>query len=86
MAVSTIDEKWRIIIPREVREKMRLFPKMPVSIMMDSDRIVVTALRAGADRRKADSLTWLLDHPARADPRKLKSVDLDKVENQMWLP
>jgi len=35
---------------------------------------------------KSDSLSWLLKHPAHADPAKVKAVDIDKVEEEMWYP
>ncbi len=86
MKVETIDEKWRVTIPKEVRKKVNIFPKMPVGVTLERNRIIITPLLARADRRKADSLTWLLEHPTRADPKKLKKIDLEKMEDEMWLP
>jgi bifunctional DNA-binding transcriptional regulator/antitoxin component of YhaV-PrlF toxin-antitoxin module len=58
MAIATIDDKWRVTIPKEARKAMRLSPRVPVSMKLRKDSLVILPLRKGA-RRKADSLSWL---------------------------
>ncbi|MBI2543331.1 MAG: AbrB/MazE/SpoVT family DNA-binding domain-containing protein [Candidatus Aenigmarchaeota archaeon] len=84
MPVGTIDEKWRVTIPKEARKSMRLLPRMPVNVKLKKDSIVIMPLHKGADKRRGDSLTWLLNNPAHVNPKKLKALDLNNIEDEMW--
>ncbi len=86
MAISTVDEKWRIVIPKEVRKAVRMHPRTVVDIRTRRNAIVITTLHKGAAQNRNDSLTWLVDHPIRVNRMKLKKIDLEKVEEEMWLP
>jgi len=86
MPVGTIDEKWRVTIPKQARKDMKLLPRTPVNVKIRKGALVIVPLRKHAARRKSDSLTWLMEHPAHVNRRKLKSVDLEKLEDEMWLP
>lgn len=86
MPVGTVDEKWRVTIPKEARKSLRLVPRTLIDMKLKKDSLIIVPLRRTVDRRKGDSLTWLLNHPAHANPEKLKRVDLEKIEEEMWLP
>lgn len=83
MSIGTIDEKWRLTIPKEARRSMKLSPKTPVDVKLRRNSLVIRPLRRPT-RATDDSLLWLLSHPAKADPRKLKKLDLEKMEDEMW--
>lgn len=86
MAISTIDEKWRVVIPKEVRKAVHMHPRTAVDVRMRKNTVVITTLHKGVAQNRNDSLTWLLDHPIRMNPMKLKKIDLKKIEEEMWLP
>ncbi len=86
MSVGTVDEKWRLQIPKEVRRVMRLTPRTTVDIRLSKNSLIIKPLRKTTSRHKFDSLTWLLKHPAHADPVKVKAIDLEKIEEEMWSP
>lgn len=86
MPVGSIDEKWRVTIPREARRSMRLMPRSLVDMKLGKDSLVIVPVRKGNSLRRSDSLTWLLNHPVHVDSKKLRRIDLNKVEEEMWLP
>lgn len=86
MSVGTVDEKWRLQIPKEIRKTMRLMPRTAVDIRLARNSLIIKPLRRKTKMQKSDSLTWLLKHPAHANPTKVKTVDLKKVEEEMWYP
>lgn len=86
MSTSTIDEKWRLVVPKEIRKAIRISPRTPVNIKLSKDSFIVRPLHRRIGTRKGDSLTWLLQHPAHIRLKKLKKIDLEKIEEKMWLP
>lgn len=86
LSITTIDDKWRVTIPKEARRAMRLSRRVPVTVKLKKHSLVIQSLRKSLRRREKDSLEWLMMHPARADPKRIKKVDLEKVEDEMWLP
>ncbi|MBI3412742.1 MAG: AbrB/MazE/SpoVT family DNA-binding domain-containing protein [Candidatus Aenigmarchaeota archaeon] len=84
MPIATIDEKWRVTIPKEARKAMRLAPRTPLKVRLNKGSLVIQPLRRGVDSRERDTLTWLIAHPAKVEPRKLKGLNLDRMEDEMW--
>lgn len=82
MNEAVIDEEGRVIISKTLRWQAGLAARSTVTIRLVDNRIILVPHRGG----KRDSLTWLLEHPAHVDPKKLKKINLDKLEDEMWLP
>ncbi len=84
MTVGTVDEKWRVTIPKEVRARGNISVRSPVDIKWSRKQMVVVFLRKKRSAKRADTLNWLLRHPAKVDPEKLKRIDLGRIKNEMW--
>ena len=87
MPVVIIDKKWRIVLPKQVRKSVRLKQSQRLRLKVEKDSIVLKKLSEGKGRNEKDPL-WddLFNNPLHVDPKKLKKIDLKKIEEEMWLP
>ncbi|MBI5332384.1 MAG: AbrB/MazE/SpoVT family DNA-binding domain-containing protein [Candidatus Aenigmarchaeota archaeon] len=80
-----IDDRGRILIPQEIREAIHMESEEVLNLVLEDDTILLRRLRHKKTQKK-DSLLVLLESPMHVDPKKLKGIDLEEIENKMWLP
>lgn len=82
-----IDKKGRVTLPKMLRNQARFKLNSRMRAEVRERSIVLKPLPDKSDFcTSGDSLLWLLRHPAHVDARKLKKIDLDKIEREMWYP
>ncbi len=83
---TIVDEKWRVTIPKEIRKAIHIAPRTPVDVKLVKNAVVIKPVKRRT-RSGKDSLDWVISHPASIRPKKLLTKeDLDKIEDEMWLP
>jgi AbrB family looped-hinge helix DNA binding protein len=83
MRVVRVDERGRIILPKRLRERLPVKPGHNLIASFSNGTIVLQKLKPASDK---DSLLWDVQHPLHVNKRTLKKIDLDKIEDEMWLP
>ncbi len=84
MTVVKIDGKGRITIPRQVRKAAHLRPNQSLNLRLAEDSIVLKRMHAEKSKFEEDPLFKDLRNPAHADPKRLKRLDLEKLEEELW--
>lgn len=86
MTIVKIDDRGRILVPQTVREAIGIKSEENLNMILEDDIIILKKLKSSKRSGKKDSLKVFLDNPSHVDPKKLKRIDLEKIENEMWLP
>ncbi len=86
MTIVKMDERGRILLPYEVRKSIRIHSDERLNLILEDDAIILKKIKNSKKSGKKDSLTTFLENPSHVDPKKLKKIDLEKIENEMWLP
>lgn len=87
MTIVKVDKKWRIVLPRRLRQKISLRKNQHLNLRFEKDFIILKTLKRQESRSERDPvLDDILKNPAHADPKKIKKIDLEKIEEEMWLP
>ncbi|MBI2579256.1 MAG: AbrB/MazE/SpoVT family DNA-binding domain-containing protein [Candidatus Aenigmarchaeota archaeon] len=81
-----IDKKWRIVLPKQVRKNIRLKQSQRFRLQVDKDSIVLKKLKDDKAVKEVDPFLNDIRNPIHVDPKKLKKIDLKKIEEEMWLP
>lgn len=86
MPIVKIDKKWRIVLPKGLRKSINLKPNQHLRLRGEKNSIVMTSMKQPEKIGKNDPL-WndIFENPAHADPKKIKKLDLEKLEEEMWL-
>ena len=84
MAVVKIDSKGRITIPRQVRKAAHLRPNQPLNLRLAEDSIVLKKIHTEKSKFEEDPLFKDLRNPAHVDPKKIKKLDLEALEEELW--
>ena len=50
MTTATVGERYQIVIPKPIRQRVKLEPHSKVHVSIEGSRIVITALREGGFR------------------------------------
>lgn len=86
MPVVKIDKKWRIVLPKNIRKNIRLRQSQRLKLRVEKDSIVLKKLKDDKAVKEEDSFLKDIRNPIHVDPKKLKKIDLKKIEEEMWLP
>lgn len=83
MPIVEMDERGRIIIPKELRKIISAEHRQPFLLKLsDSDTVILKKIERRS--RKGKSLISLIKKPLHVLPEKLKKIDLEKIEEEMW--
>ena len=86
MRIVKMDEKGRVHLTRGIREELRLRPHEVLEASVRDTTLTLKPFRKRKVSRKEDSLDWILRNPAHVSRKKLKEIDLEKIEDEMWMP
>lgn len=82
-----LDDKNRLTLPKRLAAELKIRPGQPVLLKPQQGTLVIERLspRSKAGKR-ADTLSWLLANPLHVSKQKLKRLDIDRIEDEMWYP
>lgn len=84
MQTIVVDQKGRILLPKQIRERLKTSNGDRLMIERSTEEEVT--FKVLKPTKKKDKLLELLDHPFHVSEAKIKEVDLEKVEDEMWMP
>ncbi len=79
MEEMIVDDTYRINLSKELIDLLKIKPKDRFNILIEQNKIVLKKIE-----REKDSLVELLESPAHVDPAKIKQVNLDLLEEELW--
>ncbi len=79
MEEMIVDDTYRINLSKELIDLLKIRPKDRFNILIEKNKIVLKKIE-----REKDSLIELLESPAHVDPAKIKQVNLDMLEEELW--
>lgn len=84
--IVELDEKGRVLIPKEFRKIIRVESGQPLNLLLqDHDAILLEKIERKVGRFEKDPLLKdILKKPAHVSPKKLKELDLEKLEEELW--
>jgi len=86
MEIVRMDEKGRIQLTKKLREELELKPMEALEASVKDTTITIRPFKVRKISRRQDPLDWLLSHPAHVDKKKLKKINLEKLEDEAWTP
>ena len=83
MPIVEMDERGRVIIPKELRKVISAEHRQAFLLKLsDSDTVILKKIEKKT--RSGKSLVSLIRKPLHVLPEKLKKIDLEKIEEEMW--
>ena len=87
MPIVKIDKKWRIVLPKQLRKTVKLKQNQHLKLSLEKDSFVLRPMKTNESKVSSDPfLNDIIKNPAHVDPKKIKKIDLEKIEDEMWLP
>ena len=85
MKIVKMDKKWRIILPKNIRRSAALKQSQGFSLRLENDTIILKKIH---DKKESanDMLMKDIMNPAVTDKKRIKYMDLEKLEEEAWLP
>ncbi|MBD3155166.1 MAG: hypothetical protein GF368_00740 [Candidatus Aenigmarchaeota archaeon] len=86
MNIVEIDERGRILIPKEIRKGGSIKPRQQfiIKIVNDNDLFLDKIENPEKATTKNDPFIQSIKNPAHVSPNKLKKINLEKLEDEMW--
>ena len=82
MPIVEVDKRGRIVIPKELRKEISLKPKEAFLIKIsDKDTLILKKI----EKKGRKPSSPIFGKPLHVSPKKLKKIDLEKIEEEMWL-
>ncbi|MFA4820232.1 MAG: AbrB/MazE/SpoVT family DNA-binding domain-containing protein [Candidatus Aenigmatarchaeota archaeon] len=86
MTIVKIDKKWRIVLPKSLRKNVKLRQNQHLRLHVEKDTFVFRPLKTSDSRNSKDPfLNDIINNPLHVNPKKIKKLDLEKLEEEMWL-
>ena len=84
MAIIQVDKKGRLVIPKEIRERLRIDESIPLIFEVDDENTIrIRIIRRDEDDYTSDPL-WKAIHNPVILGRKVSSKDLEEMEDEQW--
>jgi len=86
MNIVEMDERGRILIPKEIRVGGSIKPNQQfiIKLVNDNDLLLDKIEKPEKKRLERDSFIESIKNPANVPPSKLKKIDLEKIEDELW--
>lgn len=87
MEEITIDDTYKVHLPKELINLLKIKPKDRFNIHIEAgNKIVMEKVKRNLkrDEKGKDTLIELLDSPAHVDPARLKQIKLNALEEKLW--
>ena len=84
MQTVVVDQKGRVMLPLRVRKRLKVSNGNRLLVDYNKQGNIVLKLVKTVNRN--NKLLWRLQHPLHVSKDRIASVDLEKVEEEMWLP
>ena len=76
-----IDEKGRVMLPKRLREQIKVKPGQRLVAVVQSDEIRLKRLQKAT--QETSQLLWDIAHPARSKVKVTRKL-LEKLEDEQW--
>ncbi len=85
---TQLDKKGRVLIPKQFRKAAKISPFKPLILRLEnSDHIILEREEHFRKHTKeTDPFMHDIHNPMHIDPKKIKKIDLEKLEDEMWYP
>ena len=85
MPIVEMDERGRMLIPKEIRRIAEIKSREKFFLRLENKKkLILEKIEEKSSTRK-DPLIELIDNPLHVSPEKIKKIDLEKVEEELWL-
>jgi len=78
-----VDDTYKIHFPKTLVDMFNIRPRDRFNIVIKGNEIVLEKAKKGKDVEK-DSLIELLESPAHVDITKIKQLDINMLEEELW--
>jgi len=78
-----LDEKGRIMLPKRIRKNLKVESGQSLLLSYSNSLVLIKRLKK---LKSNDRLLRDLDYPIHVDNQRLKKVDLNRAEEEMWYP
>jgi bifunctional DNA-binding transcriptional regulator/antitoxin component of YhaV-PrlF toxin-antitoxin module len=81
MPTAKIDERGRILLPKEIRKIVQIKPKEHLRIrLMGKGKLLIERIPSLGTKVR----TPVFGRPLHISLKKLKKIDLERIEEEMW--
>lgn len=86
MNIVEVDNRGRILIPKEIRRAGSIKPNQQfiIKIVNNNDLLLDKIEKSEKKNFRRDPFMESIENPAHVSPNKLKKIDLEKLEDEMW--
>lgn len=85
MPIVEIDKRGRMVIPKEIRRIADIKSKEKFFLRLENkEKLILEKVEKGS-RSKKDPLIELINNPIHVSPERIKKIDLEEVEEELWL-
>jgi len=84
MAVIQVDKKGRLVIPKEIRERLRIDESTPLIFEIDDENTIRIRIIHHNDQDYTSDPLWKAIHNPVILGKKISSKDLDEMEDEQW--
>lgn len=82
-----LDKKGRVVIPKQLRKAAQIDLFKPLILRIEnSDHIILEREEHFKKHMEIDPFMQDIHNPAHVSPEKIKKIDLEKLEDEMWCP
>lgn len=85
MPIVEIDERGRMLIPKQIRRIAGIRSREKFFLRLESKNRLVLEKIDEESSVERDPLMELMDNPLHVSPEKIKKIDLERVEEELWL-
>lgn len=79
-----VDDAYKIHFSKKLVDLLEIRPRDRFNIIIKDDKIVLEKVKGEKEVGK-DSLMELLESPAHVDPAKIKQLNLESLEEELWM-
>lgn len=84
MAVVKVDKKGRLVIPQEIRERLRIDETTPLIFEVDDGNTIRIRIIQRDDQAYTSDPLWKAIHNPVFIGKKVSKKELDEIENDQW--
>ncbi|NJD78371.1 MAG: AbrB/MazE/SpoVT family DNA-binding domain-containing protein [Candidatus Methanoperedens sp.] len=83
MEELTIDDTYNIHLPKALVDLLNIRPRDRFNVVIKDNEIILEKVKKG-EKAEKDSLVELLESPAHVDIVKIKELNLNALEEELW--
>ncbi len=84
MVVTKVDKKGRLVIPKEIRDKLKIDESTPLIFEIDNQNTIKIRVIHRDEQDYTSDPLWIAIHNPVLLPRQISSRELDEMEDEQW--